>query len=239
MSKTHSPSKRTHSQVLKALQRHSTRVKILRRIVPVIIVFIVLVVLLWTSLDIFFEEKIEGVKGLKSEIEFQNKVMNPELRVTDDKERPVKIQAESATHDQDDAAHFEKPCCELEGDNGNKSKLTADEGLLDRVENVFTYRGNVVLDVPIPDQSHVILKTKSARVFLDSRNVDGEDEIHIEGPMGTLTSKNGFRFDHNKQKLTLKGPSRLKLQTSTPQLLSQQVKTLPAEEQKQNNSRSQ
>lgn len=189
--------------------RHSSRVRVLRRILPVFGVSLVLTVLLWASIDVFFEEKIEGLSHLKDDLEIKNKVINPILTTTDEKGSPLKIQAKSATHNQDDKAEFTKPCCELNSPDGRKTTLSSDDGALDQGKKVFVYRGNVILESKTNDQDKLVFQTNSARVLLDSQDAEGDDEITGQSPMGSLTAKHGFRFDRKQQALTFKGPSKL------------------------------
>ncbi len=203
-------------QALKASELHSSRVKTLRRTLPFVVGIVVLIVVLWSSLDVFFEDKIDGLSDLEANIGVKNKVLKPKLQTTDEKGSPLTIEAESATHENENAATFQRPCCELKGPNGKTTKLTSDDGVLNQAERVFIYRGNVVLESSTDDEQSLTLKTKSARVLLDSQDAEGDDEVIGKSPMGTLTSKHGFRFDRKEQKIYFKGPSKLSI---SPQAL--------------------
>ena len=199
-------SKENQSDAFAASKKRSFWVSILRKAVPLSVAFIVLLVLMWTSIDIFFEEKIEGLTDLKPHLEFHNKVMNPKLQTTDKDGQPVTIKAKTGVHSKDSQAVLEKPCCELERSDGKKISLSADTGVLDQNQKVFVYRGNVVVATKTKNGEAIELKTKSAKILIDQQDVEGQDVVEGTTPMGTLTAKHGFRFEKKQHTLSFKGP---------------------------------
>lgn len=184
---------------------HTNRVKILRRFLPMVGVLAILSVVLWSFLESFFEKKIEGIPQKAQSILLHNKVLNPRMHSTDAKGNPFSIQAETATQSADSSAAFEKPCCELVGNKGQKIKLKSDTGFLNQDEQKFTYDENVHIET----SDGYTVDTKKAMVDLKNQTVTGTEPVTAKGPVGTVTSQDGFHLDKEKQELHFKGPTKL------------------------------
>ncbi len=191
--------------LLKRSKKHTGRVKWLRRFLPIAGLLAILSILLWSSFEIFFEKKIEGIPDKARDLVKYNKVMNPRLKSTDSKGNPYKIQAESAIQGDNTQVSFEKPCCEIVGSKGQQIKLKSDRGFLNQKEQKFVYDENVRLET----NEGYTFETQKAVVDLQSQNVTGTDPVVGQGPAGNITSKNGFFLDKNSQELHFKGPTKL------------------------------
>jgi lipopolysaccharide export system protein LptC len=197
--------KKSTASLLKRSKKHTGRVRILRRFLPIAALLSVLAVLLWSSFETFFEKKIDGIPDKARNIVTHNKVLNPRMNSTDSKGNPYKIEAENATQIEDSKAILEKPCCEIVGSKGQQIKLKSDTGLLNQEKQTFAYEGDVQLET---DDGYVF-ETKKAKVDLKTQSVTGKDFIQGAGPAGNITAKDGFHVDKKSQELHFKGPTRL------------------------------
>lgn len=197
-----------HEHLLKRNKNYTNRVKLLRRFLPIIAAVSILSVLFWSSVETFFEKKIEGIPQIARHLVKHNKVINPRIKSTDSKGNPYHIQAESATQNTESQASFEKPCCEIIGDKGQQIKLKSDKGFMDQQEQKFIYDENVHLET----SDGYTFKTKRAIVDLESQNVTGKDPVTGQGPAGHITSKEGFILDKKTQELHFKGQTKLIIQ---------------------------
>lgn len=196
---------KTTASLLKRSQRHTGRVKILRRFLPLTAFIAVLAVLLWSSFETFFEKKIEGIPDRARSLITHNKALNPRINSTDSKGNPYKIEAKSATQVEGAKAILEKPCCEIVGHKGQQIKLRSDQGFLDQKTQTFTYEGNVHLET----SEGYIFETKKVEVDLKSQRVTGQDPVQGQGPAGHITAQDGFSVDKKSQELHFNGPTHL------------------------------
>jgi len=197
--------KRTTASLLKRSKKHTGRVRILRRFLPVAALLAVLAVLLWSSFETFFEKKIEGIPDKARNLVTRNKVLNPRMNSTDSKGNPYKIEAQNATQIENSKALLEKPCCEIVGSKGQQIKLKSDTGLLNQEKQTFAYEGNVQLET----NDGYVFETEKAKVDLKTQSVTGKDPIQGTGPAGKIAAKDGFYLDKKSQELHFKGPTRL------------------------------
>ena len=193
------------ASLIRRSKKHTGRVRILRRFLPITALLAVLAVLLWSSFETFFEKKIEGIPDKARHLVTQNKVLNPRMNSTDSKGNPYKIEAQNATQIENSKAVLEKPCCEIVGSKGQQIKLKSDTGLLNQEKQTFAYEGNVQLET---DDGYVF-DTKKAKVDLKTQSVTGKDPIQGTGPAGNITAQEGFYLDKKSQELHFKGPTRL------------------------------
>tara|TARA_R110002095_G_scaffold63947_4_gene53938 strand:- start:289 stop:942 length:654 start_codon:yes stop_codon:yes gene_type:complete len=197
--------KKTTASLLKRSKKHTGRVRILRRFLPIIALLAVLAVLLWSSFETFFENKIEGIPDKARNLVTHNKVLNPRLNSTDSKGNPYKIEAKNATQIDGSKAILEKPCCEIVGQKGQQIKLRSDKGSLNQKQQTFSYEENVHLET----SDGYVFETNKAEVDLKTQSVTGKDPITGQGPAGQITAKEGFYLDKKSQELHFKGPTHL------------------------------
>ena len=79
----------TNEHLLKRSKNHTSRVRWLRRFLPIIGGIAILSVLLWSSFETFFEKKIDGIPEVARNLVKHNKVMNPRIKSTDSKGKPL------------------------------------------------------------------------------------------------------------------------------------------------------
>lgn len=197
--------RKTTASLLKRSEKHTDRVRVLRRFLPIAGFLAVLAVLLWSSVDTFFEKKIEGIPDKARNVVTHNKVLNPRMNSTDSKGNPYKIEAENATQIKGSKAILEKPCCEIVGSKGQQLKLKSDTGLLNQEKKTFAYEGNVKVET----NDGYVFETKKAKMDLKTQTVTGKDLVQGVGPAGKITAEEGFYVDKKSQELHFKGPTRL------------------------------
>jgi LPS export ABC transporter protein LptC len=207
----HSPTflkpKALSENVRQLSQCHSERVKRLRTLLPLAGLGVVILVCLWSSLERFFERKIEGIPQYAKRLTLQNEVLNPIIVSTDNAGNPFRLSAERGTQTEEEKAVFEKPVSELTSRTGNHIKVSSKAGLLNPHDNTFTYFKEAHLKEA---QGHWF-KTTYIKVDLKKQRAHSVAPVKGAGPMGALEAAQGFTLNKEEQTLTLHGPTKLLL----------------------------
>ena len=189
---------------------HTNRIKLLRKWFPIFAGLLIMVVLLWTTLDRFFEKKIEGLPEVVGKIEVRNEVLKPQMVSTDESGNPFKILAEKAVQTGDAQVEFQEPCCEMIGKKGRKLTLKSAQGVLDQEKSTFTYEKDVNLEA----SDGYKLQIDGAIVDMKSQVITSNNELNGSGPAGSISAKDGVVFDKKKNKIHFKGRTKLVLNPS-------------------------
>ena len=196
------------SQNVRQLSKlHSKRIKRLRTLLPLVGLGGVVLVCLWSSLEHFFERKIEGIPHYAKRLTFQNEVLNPVVVSMDNAGNPFRLSAERGTQTIEEKAVFEKPVSELTSRTGNHIKVSSKTGLLNPQDNTFTYFKDVVFKETKGHQ----LEAAYIRVDLKKQSARSVTPVKGKGPMGKIEATQGFTLNKERQTLALHGSTKLLL----------------------------
>lgn len=198
------PSAPQEAQTL-PLSEYSRRVKLLRKILPLAGLVLLIVVIAWPLSKQVYENQFEEAPSVSKKLLMEDRLINPKLVDTDEKDHPFTLTAESSVQGQDTQSTLEKPQGKMQTDQETDVEITADTGDFDRDAGILTYKKNVVLKT----NDGYVFNTQQAQVHLKTQIADGQDPITGHGPAGEIAAAQGFKLDKNQKTLRFYGQTRL------------------------------
>lgn len=197
------------------LSTYSRRVKVLRKILPLAGSILLAVIIAWPLGKHLYEKQFEDVSPVSKKLLLEDRLINPKLVDTDEKDHPFTLTAESSVQGQETHSTLEKPQGKMKTDQETDVEITADTGNFDREAGILTYKDNVILRT----SDGYVFNTRQAQLHLKTRIADGQDPVTGQGPAGDIEADKGFKFDRNQKTLRFYGQTRLILvdtKKSTP-----------------------
>lgn len=135
-------------------------------------------------------------------------MLNPRLLSIDARQQPLTLTADMATQvsgvGESDMFQLSEPKADIMLDDGTWWALSASEGLFQRDANVLDLTGAVSLF----HDSGYEFGTETVRIFLDRRDVVGDQTIRGHGPFGEIQAE-GFRIIDGGGRMLFTGKSKL------------------------------
>lgn len=135
-------------------------------------------------------------------------MLNPRLLSIDSRQQPLTLTADMATRvsgvGESEMYRLSEPKADVMLDDGTWWALSASEGLFQRDANVLDLKGAVSLF----HDSGYEFGTETARIFLDRRDVVGDQAISGHGPFGEIQAE-GFRIIDGGGRMLFTGKSKL------------------------------
>lgn len=186
------------------LSEHSRRVKILRTFLPLLGFFLLVMIIAWPLGKQLYEKQFEDVSIVSKKLTLEDRLINPQLVDTDEKDHPFVLSAESSVQNQETQSELEKPRGEIKTDQGTDVSITADKGNFDIEAGILFYKDNVILST----SDGYTFKTRQAQLHVKTHIAEGKDPVVGNGPTGEIEAE-GFRLDGNEKILHFRGKTRL------------------------------
>lgn len=187
--------------------RHSTLVRWLRLILPMIAIAITAAVFTWIGLD-------EGQVVLEQtmpeeEKATRNELLNPHFESRDEKNQPYSITALKAVQDEQDEklVHLENPAGEMILNSGDFLKISADSGRYHQENETLGLNDNVTLNYT-PESGLYVISTAAVHINLKTSEAVSENPVQGNGPLGRIEAQ-GFRATMESGRLIFNGPAKL------------------------------
>jgi lipopolysaccharide export system protein LptC len=138
----------------------------------------------------------------------QNELINPRYESTDKDLQPYTITAARATQNPDnpELVTLEKPEADMKMSDGAWMAGRSETALYEQNAEKLLLKG----DVNIFHDSGYTLKTPELRVNLKTSEAFSDQDVHIQGPAGTLAAT-GMDANQISEKIIFKGPATLVL----------------------------
>lgn len=194
---------------LKDLKSHSNRIKFLRKLLPIIAIFLVVMIFIWPAAKRLLEGAMEDFPKISKELIVENKVINPRIISTDNKGQPYEMRADSASQVDKQKTDMSHPKSTMTMAQGGKVEINSNKGIFDKNTNCMTYQDDVKL------QTSEGYKFSAQKVDVDVKEQYArcDDPIQGDGPGGKIEAQGGIDFDKHTNKMYFKGQTRLILNT--------------------------
>jgi len=200
---------------------YSRRVALLKRTLPAIGVFLLLLIALWPRLAPIWERMRFAFPAIDLREARELRMLNPRYAGTDRLGRPYVVTA-AAGHqvpDRQDLMSLESPRADMKSHSGAQIVLTADTGVYQSQAQLLDLFGNVAL----AHENGTRFVTSTARLDIGHNTAEGNDPVEGHGPSGDITSQ-GFRiYDKGdtviftgKSDMLLKGAKMMAANTAKP-----------------------
>lgn len=134
------------------------------------------------------------------------KMLSPEFIMKDGRGLPLRVRAKEAHQDPqiENRYLFESIIAEYTTEDETWMVLTATQGTYDRTLNYLDLQEGVEV---IADNGQSF-RTKTARINLETQDIEGENAVEGHGPLGQIKAQ-GFKMDTQAKILNLQGRSKL------------------------------
>lgn len=190
--------------------RHSSIVRRLRLILPLIAVAIVVVMLAWTDMG----GTIEPIP--KEEVSPQtigkNELLNPKFQSEDQKQQPYTITADRAFQESEnlDLVILEKPVADVSLKNGAWIAMEAKDGEYLQSTQHLKLRG----DVKVFHDKGYELSTDEVDLDVQAQTANTSRPVSGHGPAGTIEGT-GMKADGKQGIIVFTGPARMTINNSS------------------------
>lgn len=203
---------RDHKLTPERLQRNMEylqMVRLLRKILPGIVLVLVLAIILWPKIDEYLNAVPSKLSRIEEYLQMKNKLLNPKMSSLDEHGRPYTIKAAAAIQIDKETADFEKPDNALLLEGGHEVKITADKGHFSEGSHLLEYHENVTLK----DNEGYELRTQDACLDLKTKTAEGHVPVAGNGPTGRIEAQ-GFKVDQEGNRIHFTGKSHLVIVTT-------------------------
>lgn len=188
--------------------RRSRFVAVMRVLLPGAAVALIALVAAWPALDIEDDRfRLDFALVVPPSAE-EPQMLNPRLLSIDSKQQPLTLTADLATQvsgaGESEIFQLTEPKADIMLDDGTWWALAASEGIFERDAKVLDLTGSVSLF----HDSGYEFGTEQVRVFLDRRDVVGDQTIIGHGPFGEIQAE-GFRIVDRGGRILFTGKSQL------------------------------
>lgn len=181
-------------------------------ILPIGIFLSVVLSLFWPYLQTIKKEEVVAIDTSKPEIS-ENRMIRPHYLSTDGKGQPFEVDAEWAKNKSEHETDLYSPEGSLTVFEGESYKLEAKEGHYNKEKQTLDLSQDVILT----SSDGYVVKTESAHIDINDKQIEGNAYIEGEGPGGEIMGTNGFIIEtrpKGKKVITLKGPARVVINDS-------------------------
>ena len=184
--------------------KHSTFIRRMRLILPLIAAVIMAVVFGWSNMN---DENIIPAESPRApKILGKNELLNPRFESVDEKAQPYTITADRAIQgsDNEDLVILEQPLADMLLTSGNWIAVKAQQGAFLQENQRLLLKGDVEM---FHDQGYQ-MQMAELHVDLDKSTAWAETDVYGQGPAGTLNAK-GLKANNIDGKLIFTGPAKL------------------------------
>jgi len=170
---------------------YSRRVALLKRTLPAIGVFLLLLIAVWPRLAPIWERMRFAFPAIDLREARELRMLNPRYAGTDRLGRPYVVTAAVGHQvpDRQDLMSLESPRADMKSHGGAQIVLTADTGVYQSQAQLLDLFGNVAL----AHENGTRFVTNTARLDIGRNSAEGSDPIEGHGPSGDIKSQ-GFRI---------------------------------------------
>lgn len=205
--------------------RHSRRVALLKRLLPVIGVSLLLLIAIWPRLAPLWERIgfVFPTIDLRDARELQ--MLNPRYAGVDREGRPFVVTAASGRQipDRQDLMSLQSPRADVKTHGGADIAVTAVRGVYQGQAQLLDLFG----DVTVLHQNGTRFLTQTARVNAVTNTAQGSDPVEGHGPSGDLKAQ-GFRILDQGDTILFTGRSEMVLKGAKPVTAQSAPAGLPA-----------
>jgi lipopolysaccharide export system protein LptC len=205
--------------------RHSRRVALLKRLLPVIGVALLLLIAVWPRLAPLWERMRLAFPAINLRDARELDMIKPRYAGVDRDGHPFVVTAASGRQlpDRQDLMSLRSPRADIKTHSGANIAITAETGIYQQQTQVLDVFG----DVTLTHQNGTRFVTQSARVEAASNRAEGDQPVTGHGPSGDLTAQ-GFRVLDKGDKILFTGRSDLLLRSAKPTAPKHPPAGLPA-----------
>ena len=221
------PPRHTSSWRTRHIDRHSRRVALLRRLLPVIGLALLVLVAIWPRLVPLLESVRFGLPVIDLREAHQLRMLNPRYAGVDRENRPYVVTSAIGRQasDRDDLMSLERPRAEMTMHNGALVVVTAATAMYQSQAQLLDLFG----DVNLVHENGTRFVTNAAHVDVAADSAVGNDPVTGHGPSGDITAQ-GFRVVDKGNTIVFTGKSNLLLKGTKPSAHPAAApSTLPAE----------
>jgi lipopolysaccharide export system protein LptC len=170
---------------------YSRRVALLKRMLPAIGVFLLLLIAVWPRLAPIWERMRFAFPAIDLREARELRMLNPRYVGTDRLGRPYIVTAAVGHQvpDRQDLMSLESPRADMKSHGGAQIVLTADTGVYQSQAQLLDLFGNVAL----AHENGTRFVTNTARLDIGRNAAEGSDPVEGHGPSGDIKSQ-GFRI---------------------------------------------
>jgi lipopolysaccharide export system protein LptC len=204
--------------------RHSRRVALLKRVLPVIGVALLLLVAIWPRLAPLWDRMRLALPAIDLREAKELQMVNPRYAGVDRTGRPFVVTAASGRQvpDRQDLMSLRSPRADVKSQGGADIVLTAATGVYQSQGQLLDLFGEVTL----VHQNGTRFVTKSARVDATSSTAKGNEPVQGHGPSGDIKA-HGFEVLDKGDTILFTGRSELLLKPAKPSPAKRAPATLP------------
>jgi lipopolysaccharide export system protein LptC len=207
--------------------RHSRRVALLKRLLPVVGAALLALVAIWPRLVPFLDSVRFGLSIIDLREAHELRMLNPRYAGVDRFNRPYVVTSAVGRQapDRDDLMSLERPRAEMTTHSGALVVLTAATAMYQSQAQLLDLFG----DVNLVHENGTRFVTNSAHVDVAADTAAGNDPVTGHGPSGNITAQ-GFRVVDRGDTIVFTGKSNLLLKGTRPSAHpGANPPTLPAE----------
>jgi lipopolysaccharide export system protein LptC len=207
--------------------RHSRRVALLKRLLPVVGAALLALVAIWPRLVPFLDSVRFGLSIIDLREAHELRMLNPRYAGVDRFNRPYVVTSAVGRQapDRDDLMSLERPRAEMTTHSGALVVLTAATAMYQTQAQLLDLFG----DVNLVHENGTRFVTSSAHVDVAADTAAGNDPVTGHGPSGDITAQ-GFRVVDRGDTIVFTGKSNLLLKGTRPSVRpGANPPTLPAE----------
>ena len=170
---------------------YSRRVALLKRMLPAIGVFLLLLIAVWPQLAPIWERMRFAFPAIDLREARELRMLKPRYAGTDRLGRPYVVTAAVGHQvpDRQDLMSLEAPRAEMKSHGGAEVVITADTGVYQSQTQLLDLFGNVTM----AHENGTRFVTKTARLDAAHNTAEGNDPVEGHGPSGDIKSQ-GFRI---------------------------------------------
>jgi lipopolysaccharide export system protein LptC len=207
--------------------RHSRRVALLKRLLPVVGAALLALVAIWPRLVPFLDSVRFGLSIIDLREAHELRMLNPRYAGVDRFNRPYVVTSAVGRQapDRDDLMSLERPRAEMTTHSGALVVLTAATAMYQTQAQLLDLFG----DVNLVHENGTRFVTSSAHIDVAADTAAGNDPVTGHGPSGDITAQ-GFRVVDRGDTIVFTGKSNLLLKGTRPSVRpGANPPTLPAE----------
>lgn len=210
----------------RAGDRHSRRVALLKRGLPVVGGILLALVIAWPRLGPFLESARLGLPLIDLREAHELRMLNPRYAGTDRLNRPYVVTSEIGRQvpNRDDLMSLERPRAEMTMHAGALVVMTAATAVYQPQAQLLDLFGEVTL----VHQNGTRFLTKSAHVDVAANTAEGHDPVSGHGPSGDIAAQ-GFEILDKGDRVIFTGEANLTIKGTRPRAAAASPPALPPE----------
>jgi len=193
-------------------KKHTTLVRRMRLILPVLALCVIVVLITWKNED----AQVLPVprEQISPETVSQNELINPKFQSEDKDGQPYTITADKATQTAEDMnlLQLQKPVADVTLKSGGWISLSAKNGQYQQDNGKLALDG----DIKIRHDSGYEMKTEKMNIDVKSQLITSDTPVTADGASGHISAR-GLRADGNSKILSFVGPVTLTLEKKKPE----------------------